>query len=246
MSSADEVNYRPTAGQRLIIEFSRGFGLGNGAVRKWGAKLATSLRPGAIDYDYHGLTLRMEPTCGSTRHMLMSPYWTDRRERSFLLNQLPEKGVFVDIGANAGFYTFFAAGHRREARIIAFEPVKRWADALRQNALLNRLSALSVENVALSDKEDGTAEIEGETFPTTTLLAALTRNGIEQINVLKIDIEGMEDSVLLPFFSDAPRSLWPTAILGEHLFTDRWRNGALQMGYKECWRTRFNSALVRS
>jgi hypothetical protein len=236
-----------TRGQRLIIEFGRRFGAGNGAVRKWGARLAASLRPGPIDYDYHGLTLRMDPSCGSTRHMLMSPYWSDRRERSFILGQLPENGVFVDIGANAGFYTFFAAGHRRQARIVAFEPVKRWAAALAANARLNLADhRVSVENVALSDEDDAIAEIEGVAFSTTTLLAALLRHNVERIDALKIDIEGMEDRVLLPFFRDAPRSMWPKAILGEHLFTARWRDEALRLGYAQCFRTRFNSALVRA
>jgi hypothetical protein len=240
-----ETSLPPTFGQKLIIEFSRRFGLGNGAVRKWGAKLATSLREGAIDYDYHGLTLRMDPTsCGSTRHMLMSPSWSDCRERAFLLDRLPNRGVFIDIGANAGFYSFFAAGHRHQARIIAFEPVKRWADTLMRNVDLNHLDRMSVENVALSDKKDGTVEIEGEAYPTATLLAALMRHAIERIDVLKIDIEGMEDKVLVPFLRDAPRSLWPRAILGEHIFTSQWRDECLRRDYKECWRTSFNSALV--
>jgi hypothetical protein len=152
--------------------------------------------------------------------MLMFPDWTDRKERAFLLDRLPEKGTFVDIGANAGFYTFFAAGRRRNARMIAFEPVKRWADALAQNVVLNQLRSVSVENFALSDKVDGAVEMDGEAHPTTTLLAALTRHGMEHLDVVKIDIEGMEDEVLLAFFREAPQSLWLKAILGD-IFSPR-------------------------
>ncbi len=46
----------PTPAQKAVIEFSRRFGCGNGAVRKYGAKLLGWLREGPIDYDYHGLT----------------------------------------------------------------------------------------------------------------------------------------------------------------------------------------------
>jgi hypothetical protein len=113
-----------------------------------------------------------------------------------------------------------------------------------ENVGLSRLDRVSVENIALSDKMDGTVEIEGEAYATTTLLAALTRHAIERIDVLKIDIEGMEDKVLLPFFRDAPRFLWPRAILGEHIFTTQWRGECLRRGYEEHWRTAFNSALV--
>jgi hypothetical protein len=115
---------------------------------------------------------------------------------------------------------------------------------LAQNVVLNQLRSVSVENFALSHKVDGAVEMDGEAYPTTTLLAALTRHGVEHLDVLKIDIEGMEDEVLLPFFREAPRSLWLKAILGEHIFTARWREECLRSGYTERWRTFFNSALT--
>ena len=35
------------------------------------------------------------------------------------------------------------------------------------------------------------------------------------IDALKIDVEGAEDRVLMPFFRDAPPSLWPRLIVIE-------------------------------
>ena len=41
------------------------------------------------------------------------------------------------------------------------------------------------------------------------LLAVVTEAGLAGIDALKIDVEGFEDKVLVPFFRDAPPSLWP-------------------------------------
>ncbi len=235
---------QPTPAQKAVIEFSRRLGCGNGAVRKYGAKLLGRLREGPIDYDYHGLTLRLDPTlCGSVRVMLMTPDWHDCQERAFVEQHLPPKGVFFDIGANAGFYTFFAAARRPHARVIAFEPVPGLAHALKRNVAANHLRNVKVEDVALSDV-DGRGMVEGEMRPTMTLLQAAKSHGVSCIDCLKIDIEGMEDQVLLAFFREAPKSLWPRAIVGEHIFTPQWRDKCLELGYREQWQSRFNSALT--
>ena len=55
--------------------------------------------------------------------MLLSPGWSERAERAFIEEYMPPTGVFFDIGANAGYYTFFVAGRRSKSRIISIEPV---------------------------------------------------------------------------------------------------------------------------
>ncbi len=47
------------------------------------------------------------------------------------------------------------------------------------------------------------------------LLGLLRERAIERTDAMKIDVEGAEDTVLAPFFRDAPRTLWPAAILIE-------------------------------
>src|ERR1700687_2464059 len=112
----------PTAAQRLIIEFNRRFGLGNGALRKYGAALLGDLRDGPIDYEYFGLRLRFFPPLRRSAHMLLSPGWSERRERAFIEEHMPPTGVFLDIGANVGYYHFFVSGRRPQSRIISIEP----------------------------------------------------------------------------------------------------------------------------
>lgn len=54
-----------------------------------------------------------------------------------------------------------------------------------------------------------------------TLLSLCQERGIGQINMLKIDIEGGEESVLAPFLADAPPSLLPRAMIVENN-ADAW------------------------
>ncbi len=54
--------YAPTAAQRAIIATARSTGLSNGLLRNYGGLAVTKLREAPVDYDYHGLTLRIYPT----------------------------------------------------------------------------------------------------------------------------------------------------------------------------------------
>jgi O-antigen ligase len=48
-----------------------------------------------------------------------------------------------------------------------------------------------------------------------TLLQVLMQEEVHAIDALKIDVEGAENSILSPFFRDAPQSLWPGFIVIE-------------------------------
>ena len=62
--------------------------------------------------------------------MLLSPGWSERQERAFIEEHMPPTGVFLDIGAHAGYYTFVVAGRRPNSRIISIEPVHEYAAVL--------------------------------------------------------------------------------------------------------------------
>lgn len=251
--------FAPTAAQRHVIEFNRRFGLGNGALRKYGALLLANLREGPIDYDYYGLTLRLYPTLyASARHMLLTPGWSESKERAFIEAHLPPNGVFFDIGANAGFYTFFVAGRRPKCTVVAFEPVHEFAAIMEYNIRSNRLERVAVEEVALADRE-GITDINRETqsivfgsekvsVRTTTLLEAMRSRGICKIDCMKIDVEGVEDRVLMPFFRSAAKPLWPKAMIIEHACSSYWNENCLGFakanGYREQWQSKLNTALV--
>ncbi len=65
---------------------------------------------------------------------------------------LPRGGVFVDIGANSGLYTVFAARALGPAgRIIAIEPSAREFCRLESNVALNRIANIRLVRAAIAD-----------------------------------------------------------------------------------------------
>jgi hypothetical protein len=81
------------------------------------------------------------------------------------------------------------------------------------------------------------------------LLSVLREAGIDRIDALKIDVEGMEDKILLPFFRDAPPSLWPSLLQIEDRRVD-WPIDVIAAltanGYAESSRSRTDMMLRRA
>jgi FkbM family methyltransferase len=112
--------------------------------------------------------------------------------------------LFVDVGANVGTYTLWAADCG--ARVLAVEPHVATAARLRRNVVLNRFEVEIVEQ-ALADQPGRrrmTADLDslnhflepdqdGVDVPATTLDLLL---GDRRAAGLKIDVEGVEELVL--------------------------------------------------
>lgn len=60
--------------------------------------------------------------------------------------------LFLDIGANFGYYSLLAAAYNRNLQIIGFEPVPAAFKFFRKNIDINSFSNIKVETIALSDK----------------------------------------------------------------------------------------------
>ena len=225
-----------------------------------------------LDLAVWGLKLRLLPRGNMSEQKLYTARQLfDRDEFALLQRRLKPGGVFVDIGANAGIYSFWA--HRcmqGRGRILAVEPDPEMRRRLVFNAATNGLSDIDVCPVALSDHE-GTAELQvnprqrgqntldvgeaqragGErqslTVPLTTLLALLQAKGVDHVDVLKIDIEGHEPPVLRHFLTHAPESMWPAAVISE--FKDQTAGDILDLlaarGYQRCETTKLNFILER-
>ncbi|MDQ2714783.1 MAG: FkbM family methyltransferase [Chloroflexota bacterium] len=122
--------------------------------------------------------------------------------------------LVVDIGANIGVFTAFAAS-KTQNTVYSFEPSQSCFEFLRGNIRANRLKNVIPYNLAVSDKSgtelllesvDSTArklksvkpEQTGEykEVSTTTLQDIIDSNNIEQIDFLKMDCEGAEGSIL--------------------------------------------------
>lgn len=131
-------------------------------------------------------------------------------------NYLQPGMVVFDLGAHHGFYTLLAANLvGPTGKVIAFEPSPSERRKLIWHIHLNRCHQVKVEPFALSDRE-GTMEfyltrdnsanslsppeispIVGKVIvPVTTLDAYCQSNGIERIDLVKMDVEGAELLVL--------------------------------------------------
>ena len=134
---------------------------------------------------------------------------------------LARGGVFVDVGANVGLYTC-ALGRLPGVRCISVEPDARMFCRLVQNVALNKPTLRAkLFHMALSKQpellefetggggNDGLAHVKVQrTLPTecdednsysvaaTTLQQVLDAAGTQDIDLLKIDVEGYELSVL--------------------------------------------------
>src|SRR3954470_14866345 len=141
-------------------------------------------------------------------------------EFAFLNKVLKPGMVFVDVGANDVYYTLFAAGRVVPAgRVVAVEPSSRERLNLERNIGRNRLSNITVVPVALG-AACGTAELrlaqgahsghntlgnfandgvladKMERVTVRTLDDVVGEQKIERIDVIKIDVEGAEASVI--------------------------------------------------
>ena len=162
---------------------------------------------------------------------------TDRstRETRLLKKWLRPGDVFVDAGANLGWFTVLAgrlAGPT--GKVFSFEPSPSIFEHLRRNVEINGLANVRLENSALGaapgqavlsgirERNQGTgsivrgvnaSETAGCQVPVTTLDVYCKTQGIERIRMLKIDVEGAEGLVLdgaaqVLGLSEKPQALW--------------------------------------
>lgn len=193
-----------------------------------------------LDLTVWGWRLRLMPAGNVSEQKLYSaPALFDPAERSALAEVLGVPGaVFVDVGANAGIYSFWAARVLgRGGHLIAAEPDPEMRRRLTFNAATNGI-AIALWPGAVSDHQghadllvradqrgtntldpDEAAASGGERqslrVPVTTLLDLLVSNGATRCDAVKIDIEGHEPPVLRHFMQHAPDALLPRLILSE-------------------------------
>lgn len=136
-------------------------------------------------------------------------------ELAYLEEILSPGMIFVDAGANFGVYTLVASKLVGDTgRVLAFEPTAGSFATLRQNIDLNRSSNVRLFQVALAQKKgrawlyhgwdpvgnslgrDPLSRSEGEEVQTESLDTVLKENGIDRVDVIKIDVEGAEELVL--------------------------------------------------
>jgi FkbM family methyltransferase len=260
--------FAPNAAQAAVLRLVQRSGLKRGVFRPWMSRLVNLLRAGPVDVQYQGASFRFHHQASATeRGAMLNPDY-NLEELSFLRAHTPEGGVFVDIGANVGTYALVLAQKvGKNGTVIAVEPHPVAHARLAFNRAASNLSQVKLV-AAAAGPSDGEILIEtdgdnlgashvvngkssGRTIrvPALTLLRILTEAGVAKVDALKIDVEGFEDRVLIGFFAHAPQTLWPNAVVIEHLSRKEWHqdciNDMIARGYREERRTRSNTLLAR-
>ena len=197
-----------------------------------------ALRGRPLDVEALGARMRLYPynnVC--EKRILFTPQFFDPDERKLLATHLSGDFIFIDVGANIGGYTLFAAalaGPR--ARILAIEPQPEIYERLVYNIRQNGFAQVKAVECALADKDgDVTLFIDPDNRGGTSMrivapegrggqlrvraraLAALVaEEGFDRIDAIKLDVEGAEDLILEPFFAAAPQAVWPKLLLVEN------------------------------
>jgi FkbM family methyltransferase len=141
-------------------------------------------------------------------------YHYEEHEKALILAQLPERPVFLDVGANIGLFSLFLSRYFEQGRFFAFEPHPRLAGCVRRSAEANCL-AIEVVEAAVSDT-DGKIDLflnaqdsgghstlsesaggsKAVSVAAVTLDSFVEKQGLARVDFVKIDVQDAEAAVL--------------------------------------------------
>lgn len=232
---------------------------------------------GALDVVRWGMRLRLHPRDnGCEKNLLFTPQMYEASELAVLSDEIAgaksqgRSFAFVDIGANVGLFSFFvAASAGSDACILAIEPEAGNFARLLFNIRSNPGVPIRAIPIALGDEAgklmverpgrdrggtrtrkvlDAASGTVCQRVEARTLHRLVQDEDIDRIDAIKIDVEGSEDLILVPFFRDAPPSLWPRLLLIEDA-GDAWTTDLFSFlattGYAIAARSKLNVMLRR-
>jgi FkbM family methyltransferase len=217
----------------------------------FGERLASGMTP----LGFH-LVTRNHP---ANRAMLQGMF--EPEETAVLLEHLPRTDVFVDVGANVGYYTLLALKHGKRA--IAVEPQARNLQCLyaglEANSWENRAEIFPVGLSALPSMatlygaSGPSASIVRDwakygsayrqTIPVLTMDIVLADRFLDRAVFVKIDVEGYEYQVLLGASQTAgrvPRLTWMVEICLEE-YHPSGRNPHFRETFEWFWKRGYDA-----
>jgi FkbM family methyltransferase len=209
--------------ERAMIAYARAFPLRKGKLRVidrlWRAAAGGRGTARLAQLRYGGLKMPCDLTEDLQRqYYFFGTYFLEEQILNCWTKAAKEAEVIFDVGANSGIYSLAALASQPNAIVHAFEPTPEIAGRLRQTAQLNHLDNLIVHEVAVASHsgeailrryrgDSGTNEgmnyICGETgepgaerVQTTCLDEFCRERRIAHVDLLKLDVQGNEHSVL--------------------------------------------------
>jgi FkbM family methyltransferase len=196
------------------------------------------MRSQPLDLEVLGQRMRLHAGNNACeKRLIVTPQFFDPAELAFLRSRLHPAFTFLDIGSNVGAYSIHVAKNAGpSARVVAVDPNEIVLKRLAFNAQANGLENIRILRCAVGDHEGemefaleeanmGGSSLQldrdargGKTIfkvPVRTLAGIVAEAGIDRIDAIKIDVEGFEDKVLMPFLASAPKAMHPRAVILE-------------------------------
>ena len=158
-----------------------------------------------------GIRVKVRP--GTDDLMIVKSNWvTKHYMRDFV--PIRKDSIVIDVGAHIGSFSILAATMAR--RVLAFEPEPSNYRMLKKNRDLNRLENLSLFEMAVSGSDGhqalsvyeasstgnhslyamGSKRVVERDVETISLREIMKREGLPQVDFLKLDCEGAEHDIL--------------------------------------------------
>lgn len=239
------MRYIRSVPQRLLTPIHKLFGLGGGTV------------------DVLGSQMYLDPGECVDNGLWFLPHLYDRSEREFVRREA-NTGVFLDVGANIGFWSLYLARHFVQSRIIAIEANPKTAELLRQNIARNTYPNVEVVETGVGPEAgqfelylNTTGNRGGDSFiPDSTrstripvqvrrLSDIIRERGVDAIEFMKMDIEGVEEGVLAELFEHLSEAAWPRFICIETVHSPAIEGLLVERGYSLELRARENAIFHR-
>ncbi len=245
---------------QMLVWAARRTPLSRGQARKFTLGIFEKMHPEPFPGDFRGVPFLFHWDNTTERKALISDSY-DSAELDFLSSFLSSApATFIDIGANSGLYSLFLAAQMQPgSRVLAVEPNPSMCARIAANETLLRERGLAkgveiaVETAAMGaqggelylDLSQGlgmahlteSAGSNSIAVPVKTLASLCREKAIGQIDAMKIDVEGYEDRILLPFLSEAGADLLPRALVFETVHRGDWQQDAIEACRKAGYRT---------
>lgn len=245
-----------------FINFINKLGFGRGKLKVFNSKMLNQYMKRnnieSIEHNYYGSKFILYPFDNATDNkMIISSKKYEKEELNLLKNlKKGDDSIFLDIGANMGYYSIMSSNYGFK-KIYAFEPVPKLIYRIQQHIKINDLEnlievipyAIGEESKDVSLYEEPTNYGGSSLFQAsqrtneikvkmTSLNDFILQNSIKNIDALKIDVEGYEDRVLMPFFKNIPVTLLPKLVIIEHSSLNEWKENVIN------WMVNNNYSLI--
>lgn len=146
-----------------------------------------------------------------------------------LLKNVPNDAVVLDIGCNAGMFSFITLSKKTNAKVYAYDPMEVNVKLLESNIKLNKGldEQIKVFKNAVTGKDQGPIQLfyddvnndsviasvfenfsehnnQSTMVDTISLAQILKQNNLSKIDLLKLDCEGSE----YPILYESPEEIW--------------------------------------